>query len=39
MVQMLAKGEAGSTVLTHLPTIVQKRKIPKYTIALSKKDA
>jgi len=39
MVQLPAKGESGSTVLTHLPTIVQKRKIPKYTIALSKKDA
>lgn len=39
MVQMPAKGEAGSTILTHLPTIEQKRKIPKYTIALSKKDA
>ena len=39
MVQLPAEGVSGSTVHTPLPTIVQKRKIPKYTIALSKKDA
>ena len=39
MVQMPAEGVAESTVHAPLSTIVQKRKIPKYTIALSKKDA